>query len=440
MRNFMPFASLRVAAALTVPALLAAATVGCDYQAPESEDFRADAPPNVISGEVVLAIPFDPEQVGHVVLLATDASNPGPPEGTGFPWTFTTVPASEFTEGTNGLMSAPFTITELYDADWLVTGFMDVDNDFSALFGTFSGATCGDVIGGHIDSLATQNVEPLSVFGGMHLENVPVTLGVELPFERPAFTIENSESFDYGPDGTSIDLTYTGLFPQGFKLKSTPIHAGSVGATEASGDSPAYGGLNYDLDGPFDPTAPEECQTGFLVTAYDLDGDGEIDPHPEFGSPVLNITPQVFLTFLGTEQDANGNWIQPEDFEDDESWAGLAGYNIFALAQLHGIAQADSLDNDRDGSVDESGEKLVNTPVYLNELELMWLPAGLQTVGSESWLHTEDISVVPAGHWDVTVIADTGQTWTVPNSLAAFPSTDEGYDPARQAETLEMTR
>ncbi|TNE89124.1 MAG: hypothetical protein EP330_11840 [Deltaproteobacteria bacterium] len=405
---------------LALPAGLLAVSLGCDYEAPHSEDYRQETPPNVISGEVVLAIPIE-QELGHVVLLATDASNPGPPEGTGFPYTFTTVPPSAFTRGTDGLLSANFTITELYDADWLITGFMDVDNDFSALFGEFGGATCGDVLGAHIDSVTTQNIVPVTATGGDHVENIAVTLGQQLTVERPAFTIETAQLDGSSGNGPDIDLAYNGPFPQAFVVRATPIHA-------------EVQGLNYDLDGPFDLTDPQECQTGILVVANDKDGDGVIDFHPLFGDPVLDITPQVYLTFLGESQNEDGTWNS--SLGPNESWAGLAAYSILALQPLRDMARADGRDNDADGVVDESTEEPVNTPFLLPEATLMWLPAGLHTDGDEDWLETDPLAL-PRGHWDITLISDSGQTWTVPNDLAYFPSTDSAYDPARQAETLQ---
>ncbi|MFT4976069.1 MAG: hypothetical protein ACI8S6_001964 [Myxococcota bacterium] len=46
---------------------------------------------------------------------------------------------------------------------------------------------------------------------------------------------------------------------------------------------------------------------------------------------------------------------------------------------------------------------------------------------------------IPQGAWSVTVVAETGQTWTLPNALAGYPATDVSFDPLLQAGVLTIT-
>ncbi|MCO4743435.1 MAG: hypothetical protein KC912_01515 [Proteobacteria bacterium] len=402
------------------------AMVGCDYEAPRSEEFGEEIPENVLSGEVVLAISIE-QELGPVILLVADANNPSPPEGTGSPITLTTISPDEFSVGTNGLLSAPFTVTGIPDGEWLITGFMDIDRDFTPLFGPFGGATCEDVLGAHISDLTTQEIVPITVGGGDRVDNLAVTLGIQLSTERPAFTLEPSVTADASFDnGTAVQLGLVdplGL-PQTFRVESTAVHANALG-------------LPYELNGPFDWTDPAPCETGMLVTVYDKDLDGVADDHPDFpGVGLSDIWPRVFLTYLGTSQNADGSWNGAP--AEGESWAGVAAYSPLANHDLTAIAAIDGADNDRDGAVDEAGEQLLNTPVILAGIDLAWLPAALHfTPDGESEMVVDE-SEIPAGHWDVTVILETGQTWTVPNAMAVSTSTDPGFEPARQAETLYL--
>jgi hypothetical protein len=53
--------------------------------------------------------------------------------------------------------------------------------------------------------------------------------------------------------------------------------------------------------------------------------------------------------------------------------------------------------------------------------------------GSTEYVSGGDI---PSGAWAVTVVSETGQTWTLPNGLAALGSTDGDWFPELQGATL----
>jgi hypothetical protein len=52
----------------------------------------------------------------------------------------------------------------------------------------------------------------------------------------------------------------------------------------------------------------------------------------------------------------------------------------------------------------------------------------------------EDSAGVPTGTWAVTLVSFTGQTWKVPNEIAAFglPALDSELDQAGQGAPLEI--
>ena len=144
----------------------------CDYQAP----LDPNAPPalNALSGSVLLAADVP---TADVLVLLYDAADPPPPAGTGSPLSFATIPASEFTGEGGGVQSAPFHLTRVPDGSFLVVAVMDVDDDFLPLLTSNAGATCGDWAGAHVADLISQEVAPVTVSGGAHIDQVTVLLG-----------------------------------------------------------------------------------------------------------------------------------------------------------------------------------------------------------------------------------------------------------------------
>lgn len=214
--------------------------VSCDYEAPVDGTYL---PSNTISGTILangIETPSD------VTVLVFDALNPPPPIGTGSPLTFTTVPASAFTSDGAGLSSAPYAVPYLpdtndstgYVAGYLVTALMDTDGNFNPFAPMLGGSSCTDWIGEHSDQIGSPFPTPVLVEGGESLDNVPIVMSRQNPFERPAFTlvdgiqtlsketaagsaldpISNTQTFRIGAvgihadyDGQSID--YTGPCP-----------------------------------------------------------------------------------------------------------------------------------------------------------------------------------------------------------------------------------
>lgn len=377
-------------------ALLLLALVACDYQAP-----LLDLPPpdNVIAGEVVVS---GVDQASDVIVLLFDAADPGPPAGTGSPLTFTTVPGTDFTGDGAGLQAGPFTFTGIPDGAYLVQGLMDRDGDFNPFEGTLAGSTCGDVVGGHLSDVVTQQLAPVRVEGGQLLDDVPVLLALQVPFERPAFAFESAE--------VSQSAAANPTTPQTFTLRASAVH------TAFAEDLP------LDLAGPCvpvagtplcDPALLQPCETALWVNVADAEGDGLPDLRPE-GIP--DVWPRVYLQLLD------------DTLERGESWSAEA---LPLGAELGAMA------------LGAPAPVPFGTPVPLEQLSVTWLPVALHTLpdGTEERVDLREGGAIPTGTWAVTVVLESGQTWTVPNTLAQIGVTTQPalFDPATQGAVLLTT-
>jgi hypothetical protein len=378
--------------------------IGCDYEAPLVPPIDANgdaiAVKNVISGELVLA---DADAVlGTVLVFVTDSANPMPPTGTGRPVTFAAVPSSAFTGDAAGIQSAPFSVSNIPDGDWVVTAVMDVDGNFHPLTSALAGATCGDVGGAHLTDWESGELASVSVAGGVLVDDVTIVLGSTFPFERPASTIDN-----YGEGGEAIDSAEAAVntLSQVYALESMAVNSELL-----------------ELGGPEDFDAGE-CGAIFPLYAPDADGDGEFDPHPTYGDLGLyDIWPRVYLQFLGTPIEADGRVTFENELAVGESWAAEnvpnPTYAIFGTAQPGQTA-------------------------FLDRLEALWLPGARHTTttaedGAVTSETVTDVSLIPKGAWSVTVITHTGQTWSLPNDLYRYEPTVGSFDPDSQKQWLDV--
>lgn len=359
---------------------LLALITACDGTPPLDPD--AAAQPGSIAGTVVLAAGGTPATTFVTVYRADD---PGPPTGTGRPVTFATVPADTY--GSGALPSAPFTVTGLPPGDYLVAALVDRDGDFSPFGSGLAGATCGDGVGAHVADLASQAPAPVTVVAGRQARETTVVVGAPLDSERPAFTVDGAVAL--------------GAFAQGL-LPTFAVEAVGVDATYAADLVLALEGpCTADDDGctgPACPCQPAACETALPLWLVDADGDGRVDPHPdpELGAlGVLDVWPRVVLT---APDDAGGLWValgQPLALE-------LAGaYAQGADATALGLA--------------------LGVPTAARRLSVSVLPAarhdradGTSTLVDLGTGVPDDL---PRGAWAVTLVAPTGQTWTVPNEI-----------------------
>jgi hypothetical protein len=356
------------------------ALTSCAYDAADNP--FADPFPNVISGTVVAG---DLTTVEHVVLLLSAADNPMPPNGKGSPVTFSTVPAGRFSSVDAGVRSAPFAVSGVPDGSWLLTALMDRDNNFHPAVPTLAGSTCGDLAGGHLASLSATTFAPIDVQGGEELSDISVVLGLEVPTERPAFTVlEEAGTIDPASPLTSF-----------FRLDSVGIEA-------------SYGPeLSLSLTGPFDAAAPNPCDTAFWVHLRDADEDGLIDPHPDYPPElgVPDVWPRLYLEWLGTPADQDGNGTIESFIRNDDPNRYVTEAVPFA-PQLAAI----------DPTVPESIPP-IGTPFPVTGLDALF-PSAIQQIAPDGTTITLVTPAdFPAGAWSVTAIGETGQTWSVPNEL-----------------------
>ncbi|NOY26521.1 MAG: hypothetical protein GXP62_11665 [Oligoflexia bacterium] len=338
---------------------------------------------NSLSGSVIYSGSAAPSDV---IVLLFDAADPPPPAGTGSPVAFSTVSATSFTGAGAGVQAAPWALSQVPDGQWLVTALMDMDDDFQPLLSSNSGATCGDIIGAYLASLQATDLGVVSIKGGVLLDDVTLVLASQLPTERPAFQFATNAVDQIA---AAMALSDPSNGDELFTLVSTGIYSDIV-----------------QLTGPFDGT--DTCDTAFWVHFVDDDQDGVPDPHPDASYAKMGIPfvwPRVYLQYLGdTGADAGDSYVAE--------------------------AIVDPLMLDQYG-----GSVPLGVPTPVTQLSVAFVPAAMHLFadGSSETVSAPDL---PVGAWSVTVVAETGQTWTLPNEVAEFNSTDDAFNPASQGETL----
>lgn len=357
--------------------------IACSWSPPV--DPNAPEVLNSLSGTVVYSGEESPQAV---IVLLFDALDPPPPAGTGRPVAFSTIPAEDFTGDGAGIQSAPWSLSRVPDGDWLVSALMDMDGDFHPLLSSNAGATCGDQAGAHLASVTSSELGVVSVEGGELKDDVAILIASTYPTERPAF--------QFGVNAVDQLAAAAGL--------ADPTNGDELFVISSTGIASEV----LSLTGPFDGT--DLCDTAFWVHFVDDDGDGVPDPHPEEAYAALGIPhswPRIYLQYLELDE---------QSAAAGEAYVAEAIVNPL-LIDLYG------------------GPVPVGVPTPLTELEVAFVPAAQHLLpdGSAELVQAPDL---PVGSWSVTVVAQTGQTWTLPNELAAFGSLDETFLPASQAQVL----
>ncbi len=158
------------------------------------------APPGGISGRVQV----QSEAQGEVYVVAFDAANPPPPEGTGTPVGLASIPRTAFSGAGAQVREADFVIRGLPPATYSLVAILDANDNFSPLVPLLAQPDAGDVLGaGTTPITVTNTVEAGAI----------VQVGQALPFDRPAF------EFDAG-----ISIART-AFPATIRLESHDIPA-----------------------------------------------------------------------------------------------------------------------------------------------------------------------------------------------------------------------
>lgn len=348
--------------------------VACGYDAPV--DDGALLPRNVLSGELVVP---DVDVVGPGVVLLTPGGDPPPPDGTGRPLTFGIVPPSRFTQVPAGIRAAEWALTDVRDGTYYLTGLIDQDRNFHPEIDVLAGASCGDLGGRHVDGIDTQAIAPVEVSGAIWASGLTVAAIQAFDTPRPAFTVPEGATFGAAPvrfDSVAIDAD----FGEGLSVR-IPGPRGTGGA----GDNP--------------------CASAFTFVRSDADGDGIVDRNPN--NPLLEDRfPRVILQWLGLPLDTDGDGVV-DDYD-----RGLAGDDVL-IASVGDPAPTDGT------------ETAPNEPYVTTGLTVAFSGVGRQIApdGTETLLSGDEL---PGGAWSITLIAQSGQTWTVPNELA--PDTRRSRD------------
>ncbi|MEQ1568229.1 MAG: hypothetical protein ABMA64_21500 [Myxococcota bacterium] len=423
-----------------IPGLLIAARfAGCGYEAP----LDPNASPIVGSMRGTLLYVGEGTVVAPTYTILFRADEPSPPYGTGSPVTFAaTGPAAWSLEG--GMQSAPFSLTRLAEDAYQVNALMDVDGNFSPLSSALAGATCGDIVGGHLADLQTQAWAPVEVFDRHVTDDVPVIVGQEIPIERPSFTIATQ----------SLSLSaIAGGAPPLFRLRA--IQVNTAFSEELPLDLGPVCAPNPDPPAPYPPCAEQPacacelatvapCGTALWVQVNDADLDGVPDPHPDPAlaqQGILDVWPRVYLQYVGQED--------PPTYEFEgrplqERWVAQAFPLLGEVATIVGAGA------DLPTAFATLGVP-VGTPFPTYELSVTFAPVlvhyhadGALVGASGPYDVVDPLSAppgtAPVGAWAVTVVNAAGQTWTVPNEigLLSLPSTHPAFDPLTQGGVLAI--
>lgn len=194
---------------------------------------------------------------GNVIVTLFAEDRLPPPQGTSGPVGFIVVPADAFFpsgSADDGLFAAPFTMPTVSAGRYQLRAFLDADGDFNPTIPLLAQVTAGDVGGGYVDDDGEFRI--VEVENDRATQQVTISVGRAVPFERPAFAITSTATFEV-PYAT----------PQRLVLSAHPIQTTDVNMIP-------------------------EC-TRFLVQYADLDGDGE--PDDVNGDHLPDLFPQVLL-------------------------------------------------------------------------------------------------------------------------------------------------
>lgn len=128
---------------------------------------------------------------GNAIVLLFRADDPPPPEGSGRPINFVVVPERSLFRGAPAGeahdFTLPFTLPTVPAGAYQLRAFLDADGDFNPIYDLLAQPSAGDVAGGFVD-LSTGRLRTLEVQNDQVVDGfVVVSLGLELPVERPAF-------------------------------------------------------------------------------------------------------------------------------------------------------------------------------------------------------------------------------------------------------------
>ncbi len=208
-----------------------------------SVEHRATVGGTVIVRSPPSGVPCQPSQgLGPVLVFLFDAASPPPPLGAGRPVGFDYVPKESLSSpgavvSPAGPLLAQFMFSDVSPGAYLITGFMDADENFNPVLDERAQPTAGDVVGGFVD--ATGRPQLVQVDRPVAYEQIVVTLARPLTLERPAFAVE--EVADEGGSALltlqAVALAGLGMDPQCIGFEVSPRALDDAGRPiDADGD------------------------------------------------------------------------------------------------------------------------------------------------------------------------------------------------------------
>ncbi len=194
-------------------AALLLALVGCSappvstaldkYNCPsDGGDCSLPAPNGIVQGSVV----YQGSRRGDVVLLLFAANHLPPPDGTATsPVELARVASSRLfagaAPGSTGPFSAQYLFTDVAPGNYQIRAFLDVTGDFEPLADFTQSPRAGAPTGGTISIDANGHAQLANfIVASNAVSNEQVVLGVEVPFDPPAFQLSSSSSTTFPQD------------------------------------------------------------------------------------------------------------------------------------------------------------------------------------------------------------------------------------------------
>ncbi len=342
-------------------------------------------------------------------------------------------------------VSADLAIGPLPAGVFEVRGFYDYDGDFHPGFSIFNLPTAGDVAGGAIENaqaaLLGAPVEfrriPIGDVNedgsrtmpdtGVHVEGVVVSLGLPLPLERPVFHVREVRDEVFGntdPRAIVVPSDYPlALFdlmdPMATEASFVRLVLGA-GVGPDDEEAAAKRPFRFPVDNPI-----------LLHTRQDVNRDGVIDERdsipesssiPQLGplgllskttaDPLVSRRPAVLWQGVTLLDSLFGTATAPPE---------LAAPRAEVLLALRpAVLCIDPLDPDAPGvlvsarATDALGTPLFDDPVLLEAAlsAQFGRPVGLR------------VGCLPEGTYNLNLVYETGQAWTVPNEAGRCATTE----------------
>ncbi len=359
--------------ALWLP-VLAVPLAACTVPVQPNED--TPPPSTYVAGTLTLDDPAGGDVPGGpTFVFRYDCAAPPPPEGTGRPLDFLVVDEDAWDGGV-----AEFSFPQVPPGSCLIlTGFVDRDRDFDPFVTIANQVTAGDLAAPAV----TVTVAPLEEGS----DSVPPVLGVRLeasipvPLDRPAFVITDVAT---GQPGGAVALgAASGTTGNTYvRLQTT-----SIDSELADAESPSF----------------------TLVFAEDADGNGWPDDGNGNGLPDV-VWPRVLFVRLA---------------DGDASGLTTATPSVVLPGVVLPLDPDDSVNLDTNRVLQS---KLAGLPfdgrqvLPVNDITVVIPPLVLTDLATRSTSPIEDVAASGAdvlGNYQILVMNSSGQTWPVPNELAA---------------------